>query len=83
MARDGVRGKKSTDLVVYVINEATKLLKGTSVIRGSLKPGTFISTSNQALQRFNPPLARPSAPRCPWYATKRDQIYCVALMNRA
>jgi len=31
MARDGVRGKKSTDLVVYVINEATKLLKGTSV----------------------------------------------------
>jgi len=32
MARDGVRGKKSTDLVVYVINEATKLLKGTSVV---------------------------------------------------
>ena len=31
MARDGVWGKKSTDLVVYVINEATKLLKGTSV----------------------------------------------------
>jgi len=34
MARDGVRGKKSTDLVVYVINEATKLLKGTSVREG-------------------------------------------------
>ena len=32
MARDGVQGKKSTDLVVYVINEATKLLKGTSVL---------------------------------------------------
>ena len=35
MARDGVRGKKSTDLVVYVINEATKLLKGTSVFVGN------------------------------------------------
>jgi len=45
MARDGVRGKKSTDLVVYVINEATKLLKGTSV-RG----GAFHSTSRHALK---------------------------------
>jgi len=36
MARDGVRGKKSTDLVVYVINEATKLLKGTSVEDGQI-----------------------------------------------
>jgi len=37
MARDGVRGKKSTDLVVYVINEATKLLKGTSVQRNYIR----------------------------------------------
>jgi len=37
MARDGVRGKKSTDLVVYVINEATKLLKGTSVQRSAME----------------------------------------------
>ena len=36
MARDGVRGKKSTDLVVYVINEATKLLKGTSVLNWAI-----------------------------------------------
>ena len=45
MARDGVRGKKSTDLVVYVINEATKLLKGTSVL--SLDVGCGVTRYSQ------------------------------------